>query len=342
MMLASRWSSALFLVLALHAPDALSEPARGDPDGDVARAVELGRTGLRAYQNGNWLEAHDAFEGAERLSHSPVFLLYIARCKRNQGALLAARESYEQAAAAVPASAPEPWLRAVEDAEREAAVVAARVPSVVIEVESNGSLPVELTLDGKPVAANVEIEVDPGSHRLVATVAAEKTAEMTILVEEKRRGVRYALALPPVRAPAAPVASVASVAPVAAVPPPAPPRSTPPPSHDPAVKARPNLPAYVTGAVGIAGVAVGAITGLVALIKLNGIKQNCVGNHCYPSEEDEADSVTAFANVATAGFVVGGVGLGASAVLFLIDPAAPRAARTSGREPLAFHVTTVF
>jgi hypothetical protein len=55
------------------------------------------------------------------------------------------------------------------------------------------------------------------------------------------------------------------------------------------------------------------------------------------------DSVITFANVSTVSFIVGGVGLGASAVLFLTEPAAPRAgARAGRRESMAFSVTAVF
>jgi hypothetical protein len=337
MTLSSGSASALFLLLSLFAPIATAAPPPEDAGADKnAQAVELGRTGLDAYQVGDWAKAFQAFDEAERVSHSPVFLLYMARCQRNQGALLAARELYARASADVPATAPEPWHRAMEDARREAADVAARVPSVLFYARSDGPAIAELAVDGKPYAPNVEIELDPGAHRVVAKGTDGSTAELSISVEERRRRVPHAFTLATARKP---------VAPVAPVPPPAPASKPAPPPDIDETESSSNVPAYVTGAIGLAGVAVGAVTGLVAMIKLNEIKAKCDvnGNGCDPADEPKMDSVITFANVSTVSFIVGGVGLGASAVLFLTEPAAPRAgARASRRESMAFSVTAVF
>ena len=327
-------ASALFLVLSLLAPVASAAPSPEDAGADKnAQAVEFGRAGLDAYQVGDWAKAFQAFDDAQRLSHSPVFLLYMARSKRNQGALLAARELYTRASADVPPSAPEPWQRAAEDARREAADLATRVPSVLFYARSDGPAIAELHVDGKPYAPNVEIELDPGVHRVVAKGTDGSTVELSITVEERRRRVPHAFTLATARKPAAPAGAVAPVPAAPAPPAPAPDES----------KSRTNVPAYVTGAIGLAGVAVGAVTGLVAVIKLNEVKANCNGNSCDSKDEPKMDDVITFANVSTVSFIVGGVGLGASAVLFLTEPAAPRGNAQAGRrESLAFSVTTVF
>jgi hypothetical protein len=266
-----------------------------------------------------------------------VFLLYMARCKRNQGALLAARELYTRASTDVPPSPPEPWQRAAEDARREAADLATRIPSVLFYARSDGPALAELLVDGKPYAPNVEIELDPGAHRVIAKGTDGSTVELTIFVEERRRRVPHAFTLTTASKPTAPPAAVAAVPTHASSPPPAP----PPP--DDGSESRTNVPAYVTGVIGLAGVAVGAVTGLVAMIKLNEIKANCVGNSCEPKDEPKLDDVITFSNVSTVSFIVGGVGLGASAVLFLTEPAAPRGNAQAGRrESLAFSVRAVF
>lgn len=329
-------SSALFVVLLLLAPISGAAPAPEDGVTDKnAQAVELGRVGLEEYGVDNWPKAFEAFEQAERASHSPVFLLYMARCKRNLGSLLAARSLYARVLEDMPASPPDPWLRAARDARREAADVQAYIPSVVISVRSNGPALAELSLDGIPASPNVEIEVDPGTHRVVAKGNNGVTAEGTIAVEEKARRVSVTLTLPAPRPAIAPVAAVPHAT-----------ATTKPPTPIPAdeLERGPNVPAYVTGAIGLAGIAVGTVTGIVAMAKLDDIKKNCdFGGHCDPDDEWKMRSVNTFANVSTISFVVGGAGLGVSAVLFLVEPAAPQAsARAVPRESVAFRVTTMF
>lgn len=84
------------------------------------RAVTLGHEGLAAYNKGNWAEARAKFGEAEALSHSPVFLLYIARSARNAGDLKAALSDYQKVIAeVVGSSTPAPWSNAIASAKQE-------------------------------------------------------------------------------------------------------------------------------------------------------------------------------------------------------------------------------
>src|SRR5687768_16858203 len=79
--------------LALVALAAVSSAARAQPQGGLPgdHAVAFAQQGLAAYQAGKWDEAYARFQSADRLVPSPVFRLYMARAKRNDGQLIEAR-----------------------------------------------------------------------------------------------------------------------------------------------------------------------------------------------------------------------------------------------------------
>lgn len=61
--------------------------------------------------------------------------------------------------------------------------------------------------------------------------------------------------------------------------------------------------------IGAAGLAVGAITGILAMGKASDVKDGCPQNHCRTQPlVDEASSGKTLGTVATIGFIVGGVG----------------------------------
>lgn len=64
----------------------------------AARARELGHLGLAAYAERRWGDALRYFTDAEAWMHSPVFVLYMARCQQELGAIDRARALYHQAA----------------------------------------------------------------------------------------------------------------------------------------------------------------------------------------------------------------------------------------------------
>jgi len=109
------WSALLVAAsLALVAPTFAQTAAEND------RALALGHEGLDLYNKGNWAEARVKFAEADRLAHSPVFVLYLARSARNAGDLVTARVAYDRLAAeVVPAGAPAPWTSAVESGKQE-------------------------------------------------------------------------------------------------------------------------------------------------------------------------------------------------------------------------------
>jgi hypothetical protein len=92
----------------------------------------------------------------------------------------------------------------------------------------------------------------------------------------------------------------------------------------------------VLGGVGIAGLAVSAITGALVLSKKRTVQDECVNHHCTQAGLDAGDSGRTLATVSTVAFIAGAASLGAAFVLVLTDKRGhettlePRALRDGG------------
>ena len=154
-------------------PRADGENARTDESARWAaerRAVRLGHQALSLYEASRWNEAYDRFQTAEQLVHSPVFLLYMARCRRNAGRLIEASDRFTRLSRErVPEDAPAAWHGAVADADAELIALRRSIPHIVIVLR--GAAGARLTLDGRelpPSSLGKSLPLDPGRHSLVA------------------------------------------------------------------------------------------------------------------------------------------------------------------------------
>ena len=79
---------------------------------------------------------------------------------------------------------------------------------------------------------------------------------------------------------------------------------------------------YVVGAIGVAGIAVGAVTGLIAIGKNNDSKKECPNDGACASKDavDAHDSAKTFGTVSTIAFIAGGVAVATGAVLIFTAP----------------------
>jgi len=162
-------SLAALLFLAALAPAA----ARAEiSDADKATAREL------TIQGGDSLKAKDFQGAADRFGRAqnlfvaagapvpPTVRVGLARAYVALGKLVGAQELYSKVTHEVlPPNAPAPLVSAVEDAQRELAALAPRVPGVVIQVK--GADTARVTLDGAEVpsaAFGVKRPADPGQH----------------------------------------------------------------------------------------------------------------------------------------------------------------------------------
>jgi hypothetical protein len=296
----SQWLVALaFAIPCLSAaPSFAAPPARGADDAQ-ATARAQGEQGLRLFEASKWEEAYAAFQAADALYHAPTLVLYMARCRRNQGKLLEALALYEKVAAEpVPRGAPDQFAKAVASARGELDILKLRVPSVRVSVSGAPAAQTRVTIDGAQVSSaeqDAGKQLDPGDHEVVAEAGGAASARKTITLTAGESAWVELVLQKPVKPSAAPAAGS-------------------------------RVPAVIAFGVGGAGVAVGAITGSLALVKINDIRSRCSADgHCLKSDQPEADKAKVLITASTVGFVAGGVGLAAGTLLWILRPGAAKA-----------------
>lgn len=297
------------------------------------RALELGHRGLEAYQRREFRAALTAFSLAEELVHSPVFVLYQARCRRELGEWLQARELFGQAAkiSAEEEALPLAWQRAQQDALVEWAALQSRIPRVRLVIQGGFEAPVRVSVGGENLEltqAGVEHEALPGEYIVKATDARGHTLTQVWRAEEAQRQASIALVFPQPGDGEPGVRAVAQE------------------GDTPLVQAQVHSisvqekGAYVAWGLGGAGLLYGTIVGAVALGKAQGVKSRCDGTRCLPADQAVADRAETLGRMATTGVLVGLVGAATGTVLFFTAPARSGSAQ-SGRMSLGVSGTSL-
>jgi len=278
-----------------RAAHAQSKPP-GAAQSEVDRAVSLAHEGRTLYENGKFALALERFRAADRIAHSPVLSLYVARCERNLSHLVAARDAYRIAASEVlGADAPPPFVAAKADATRELSALEPRIPRVKIEAPGVTAA-TRVQLDGVvvDVSSREPLWVDPGDHVLSRNDGGVPTTRSFRAVESA------AVLVVELPAPASgPSPNLNEVV-------------TDDEGYEPTL-----VPGVIVLGVGVAALAVGAATGLVAASKTSDIEETCVDGRCPVSQQSAADSAYTFATVSTVSFIVAGAATAAGIVLLV-------------------------
>jgi hypothetical protein len=229
-----------------------------------------------------------------------VFVLYVARCRRKAGELLAARDDYQRIVAEVlPDAAPEPWRKAHADAAAELAALKGHIPALSIVVRAPRLDDVTVRIDGEvvPVAAlGRPISCNPGVHKVSAEHPGDPRIDREIqLAEDRVEAIELSFG--------APVAAPTYIAIPA-----------------PAKKEGSLVPGLVV--LGVAGVAlgVGGIAGAVAKLDETSVLNHCDGDLCRQSDQGTAKTAVTLAKVSTAGFIAGSALAAAGVVLVILRP----------------------
>jgi hypothetical protein len=291
------------LAVLLAASPALAQPSPAEKD----RATSLGHEALEAFRKNEWTAAHVRFAAADAVLHSPVFVVYMARCKRNLGDLLAARDLLARVTGEpLPDDAPEPWKRARADAGRELSELSGRIPGLIVDLRGSAAV----TVDDQPIppeALRAPIWLNPGSHTVRATRPGAPPASASVqLVEgDPPRKVVLEVALPESPPPVAPPAVA-------------------PPTRGPL------LPGLSLIGAGAAGLVAGAVMGGVGLAKAADVKAGCdrVSGvlSCPRGLEGQVNLARGLQTGANVAFVAGGVVAAAGVVLVIVRPGGARAA----------------
>jgi hypothetical protein len=280
---------------------------------DPAAAESLFRGAKAAEDHGDYKSACPQFAESQRLDPAAGTLLNLADCEEHLGAVASAWGHFIEARDSMPKNDDR-----IGFAQQRAAALEKRVPHLTVR------LPPGAPADAKVMRGNIEIgaaslgiplAVDPGAITLTVTVTgrATTTRDVTLAEAETRDVVLDVGAsgpLPPAPVSAFPESSPPS-APTAATAP-------APPTTSSGANTKRTL-GWIVGGVGVAGLALGTVTGVMAIGDANTVKANCdsSGNCRSQAGVDAAPDGKTVSLVSTIGVVGGAVATGAGLYLLL-------------------------
>jgi hypothetical protein len=290
-------------------------PLAAQPDEATRTAARaLGTAGVESYQAGDYAAANDKLEKAYGLLQVPTLGLWSGRALVKLGKWVEATDRFlEVTSLQVPAGEYAVQKQAQADAMTELKDLSARVPLVSVKVEGAALSDCSFTIDAQPVASSLLTAgrlMNPGKHVIEAHRGSDVArTEITVAEGERTTAVLKFPATTP-----------------AVVPPPVPP---PPISRHETTESGGSAQrtwGWVTLAAGGVGLAVGGITGGLAVGKKHELESNpnCTGTRCASSEQDEVSSYNGMNTISTIGFIGGGVLAATGVVLLLTAPSATR------------------
>lgn len=295
-------AACIAIALALPAPAA----AQG-----VAAAAALFEQGVADMQAGRYETGCPAIGESHRLDPRAGTLFTLAECEARRGLIATAVAHYTDYLSMIGRMEPKQQAKQRDReaiAAKKKAELEPQVPRLTLVLPEGAPAGTVVMRDGavfSPVSLGVALPVDPGEH--VVTVQSPgrppREIRVTITAGENKR----------IELPAEPEAPLKAARPPVRAETPA-----PPPPDEPGAR---RIGAYVAGAVGIAGLALGGITGGLALGKKGDITARCNAQKvCDHQGKLEADSAQALGLVSTIGFGAGIAGLGAFVVLLVTEP----------------------
>ncbi len=315
------WRWHLLLAFSLMTPKAFSEQNAPANQQDGLENNRLARTtgheALAAYAEGSYERALELFTRAHALAHSPVFCLYQARAEMHLGRLLEARSRYDLCLQETTDSKqPSAWTRALENAAKERAELAQRIPRVTFEFAGEFSYPLTLTVNGQDestLLGQETHELNPGSYLLCIT--DERGSRVEKLVTLKDGELDHT--------------ETFSFATIVAEDPNQKTRHNTASSTGDRRKTALNQGAFVSLMLGGTAAVLGGVTFGLALQKAGAVKKTCEDSVCPPSSQADADKARQWAHLSTTFFITSGVALGAGFTLWLLDRETHRTVRTS-------------
>jgi hypothetical protein len=274
------WAQAAALLLT-------ASPATAQPrELDRERARELANRAADAVARGEHAVAEQLLTEAYREYPAPTIALLHARTLLQLRRLAGALNAYRRAATTgVAAHAPAAWVRAVEEARREALELEPRVPRLRVAVSgaATDAHLTRVTLDHQPLSSAQRahwIFVDPGRHVVRVEHAGRSSEKIVRLEERQSSAVEIEIPRP---------ATLARVATITAL------------------------------GVGTGGLVVGIVTGVLASSAHSSARAKCSGARC-PSGSAGARDIERFRSLrvySTIGYGIGAAGLGAGGFLLL-------------------------
>jgi hypothetical protein len=297
---------------------------------DKAAAEALFNDGRKLVSSGDFAQACAKFEASQTLDPGVGTSLNLADCYEKAGRTASAWAQFRDTMSAA---------RKAGSLERER-IARKRAEQLEPKLSYLTILPaqaqtVAVTRDGVALDAAVlgtAIPIDPGTHVVAASAAGKRSwsTEVSVGAAADRLSVSVpVLADEPAPAPPPP----AVIAQEVAASQPAAPAAVSGSDDAQSTRATRRILAIAAAGVGVAGLAAGSVFGLMAASSWQDAKADC---HPYPYCGDNgvrlAKDAASNGTVSTIAFVIGGVGVAASAVLWFTAP------KSTEEHPTAFYV----
>lgn len=288
--------------------------------GDEAAAEALFVEAKKLVTRGKYAEACPKFAESNRLDRGAGTLIHLGDCYEKNKQTASAWATYKEAASAAQALGRKDWEKL---ATQRAAGLEPKLARLTVKVDAP-TPEMEVRRDGTSLSQpswGVPIPVDVGEHAVEATAPGHLAFKATASVAKD--GATVEVVIPALE----PEARAAPAAPVVAAAPPSAPRDA---SGSGSGQRTLGL---VVGGVGVAGLAAGAVTGLMAMGKSSDAKAECPNDGLCTSRAavDASEGARTLGLVSTIAFVAGGVGVAAGAALVLT---APSTRTTGARAPI--------
>jgi hypothetical protein len=300
---------------------AQSQPSAADRTTARRLAIE----GQIALKKGDYDTAADRFERANDLVPAPSILVRLAKARTGQGRLVEAYEIYREIIrVGVEPNQPEAFKRALAEAKQEVKLVEPRLAWVSINVVGADPERVEVSLNGSVIpsaALGAQRPVDPGTLKAQAKAEGYRTAEAEVQLSEGQHLPTIELRMVEQPKPAAALVQVG-------------PAEQPVMTSDggePGILTQRTL-GYVALGLGGVGLAIGTVTGIIALNRHSQISDiPCtpdMAGFCHiPADSAEAVQLTemradfhTFATAADVSFISGGVLAATGLILLFTAP----------------------
>jgi hypothetical protein len=306
---------------------------------DAAAAQALFDEARGLMQAKRFAEACPKLEESQRLDPGIGTEFRLADCYEQQGKIASAWAGFLDVASVAGSSGQTDRQKA---ARARAARLESRLPHLTIVVPAaSRAAGLEVRRDGTAVGEaqwGSSVPVDPGDHEIAVTAPGKRAFSSTVSLRESTPttftvpaldpepgGGAAATASLPAPAPSTPAPEPAPAAPPAAL------AETPP---APSGSAGPGFAVIGLGGLGLVGIVVGTTFGVMASSKYDDSKRGCRDadvNVCSQHGVDLRNTAFTYGNVATVGFIVGGVALAGAATLWLTSSGSSDSkARTAG------------
>ena len=251
--------------------------------GDPAAAEVLFRQGRDAAKAGDFRMACEKFGESQRLDPAPGTLINLGECKAKLGLFASAWQYYREASDLLVG---DPERRAL--AEKAAAEVEPRMSRLKVGLSPTAPEHTTAVRDGVELAhgsLDLALPVDAGEHLIVVQAPGREPKEFRVKLGETES--KSVIVEPgPVKTEPVAASSVAM-----------------------------RNAGFAVGAIGLASLGVGIVTGVLTLNRKSTVEENCGESGCTPPGLDAAAEGKTLSTVSSVTFVVGLAALGTGILL---------------------------